>query len=112
MKKLLTVLGILGGVLTLACSTMTTAVDYDHTINWSQFHSFQLADGTKDPVTFVQKRIEDAITSTLTSKGWSVASIRLSSRPFRSIADNSTGSQALTSSLSAASFSRSHRSKS
>ena len=34
---------------TLACSTMTTAVDYDHTVNWSQFHTFQLAEGTKDP---------------------------------------------------------------
>ncbi len=74
MKKLLTVLGVLGSVLTVACSTMTTAVDYDHTINWSQFHTFQLAEGTKDPVTFVQKRIEDSITSTLTSKGWTVAS--------------------------------------
>ena len=74
MKKLLMVLGVLGSVLTLACSTMTTAVDYDHTINWSQFHTFQLAEGTKDPVTFVQKRIEDSITSTLTSKGWTVAS--------------------------------------
>ena len=38
---------------------MTTAVDYDHTVNWSQFHTFQLAEGTKDPVTFTQKRIED-----------------------------------------------------
>ncbi len=73
MKKLLTVLGILGSVLTVACSTMTTAVDYDHTVNWSQFHTFQLADGTKDPVTFTQKRIEDAVTGALTSKGWAVA---------------------------------------
>ena len=70
MKRVATLLGILAGALTLACSTMTTAVDYDHTINWSQFHTFQLAEGTKDPITFSQKRIEDAITSTLTSKGW------------------------------------------
>ena len=73
MKRLLTVLGILGGVLTLACSTLTTAVDYDHTVNWSQFHTFQLAEGTKDPVTFTQKRIEDAVTGALTGKGWQVA---------------------------------------
>ena len=66
-------LGILAGALTLACSTMTTAVDYDHTINWSQFHTFQLAEGTKDPVTFTQKGIEDSITCTLQSKGWMVA---------------------------------------
>jgi hypothetical protein len=73
MKKAATVLGILAGALTLACSTLTTAVDYDHTVNWSQFHTFQLAEGTKDPVTFTQKRIEGAITGALTSKGWTVA---------------------------------------
>ncbi len=73
MKKAVTVLGILAGALTLACSTLTTAVDYDHTVNWSQFHTFQLAGGTKDPVTFTQKRIEDAITGALTSRGWTVA---------------------------------------
>ncbi len=73
MRKASTLLGILSCALILACSTMTTAVDYDHTINWSQFHTFQLAEGTKDPVTFTQKRIEDAITSTLQSKGWQPA---------------------------------------
>jgi len=73
MRKAATLFGILAGALTLACSTMTTAVDYDHTINWSQFHTFQLAEGTRDPVTFTQKRIEDAITSTLQSKGWTLA---------------------------------------
>jgi uncharacterized protein DUF4136 len=74
MRKAAILFGILAGALTLACSTMTTAVDYDHTINWSQFHTFQLAEGTRDPVTFTQKRIEDAITSTLQSKGWTLAS--------------------------------------
>ena len=69
MKKAATLLGV-AAALTLACSTLTTAVDYDHTVNWSQFHSFQLVEGTKDPVTFTQKRIEDAITNQLTSKGW------------------------------------------
>jgi len=74
MRKAATILGILAGALTLACSTMTTAVDYDHTINWSQFHTFQLAEGTKTPVTFTQNEIESSITSTLQSKGWTVAS--------------------------------------
>ena len=73
MRRAATALGILAAALTLACSTMTTAVDYDHTVNWSKYKTFQLAEGTKDPVTFTQKRIEDAITSTLTSKGWQVA---------------------------------------
>jgi Domain of unknown function (DUF4136) len=70
MKGLLRASVILLGAMALACSTMTTAVDYDHTINWSQFHTFQLADGTKSPDTFTQKRIEDGITTALTSKGW------------------------------------------
>lgn len=70
MKRVATLLGLVGAALTLACSTLSTAVDYDHTVNWSQFHTFQLAGGTKDPVTFTQKRIEDSISSQLTSKGW------------------------------------------
>ncbi len=70
MKRAATLLGLLAGALTLACSTMTTNVDYDHTINWSQFHTFQIAEGTKDPVTFTEKRIEDGITQQLTAKGW------------------------------------------
>jgi hypothetical protein len=74
MKKVATTLGILAAALTVACSTLTTAVDYDHTVNWSQFHTYQLAEGTKDPITFTQKRIEDSITSQLNSKGWQAVS--------------------------------------
>ena len=70
MRKTALALALAFGALTLACSTMTTAVDYDHTVNWSQFHTFQIAEGTKDPVTFTQKRIEDGITQQLTAKGW------------------------------------------
>jgi len=70
MKRTAILLGVLIGAATLACSTLTTAVDYDHTTNFSQFHTFQLAEGTKDPITFTQKRIDDAITTQLTSKGW------------------------------------------
>jgi len=74
MRKAALALAVAFGALTLACSTMTTAVDYDHTINWSQFHTFQLAPGTQSPETFTQKRIDDGITAALTSKGWTVAS--------------------------------------
>jgi hypothetical protein len=70
MKRAATFLGILAGTLTLACSTMKTSVDYDHTINWSQFHTFQIVGGTASPDTFTQKRIEDSITQALQSKGW------------------------------------------
>ena len=74
MKRAATALGLIAGALTLACSTLTTAVDYDHTVNWSQFHTFQLAESDKDIVTFTQKRIQDAITGQLTSKGWQAVS--------------------------------------
>ena len=70
MKRAATFLGILVGALTLACSTMKTSVDYDHTVNWSQYHTFQIVGGTASPETFTQKRIEDGITSALQSKGW------------------------------------------
>jgi hypothetical protein len=70
MKKALVFLGLPVVALTLACSTMKTSVDYDHTINWSQFHTFQIVGGTASPETFTQKRIEDGITQALQSKGW------------------------------------------
>jgi hypothetical protein len=70
MKKLAKVLGFPVIAITLACSTMKTSVDYDHTVNWSQLHTFQIIGGTASPETFTQKRIEDGITSALTSKGW------------------------------------------
>ena len=73
MRKAATSLAILAVALTLACSSATTAVDYDHTIDWSQFHTFALAEGTRDPETFTQRRIEDGITQALTSRGWTVA---------------------------------------
>jgi hypothetical protein len=70
MKKTAVALGILAGALTLACSTLSTDVDYDHTISFAKYHTFMLKEGTPSPVTFTQKRIEDAVTSALTSKGW------------------------------------------
>jgi Domain of unknown function (DUF4136) len=70
MRKAATVLGTLFCALVLGCSTMTTAVDYDHTINWGQFHTFQIMTGTPAPTTFTQKRIDNAISSALASKGW------------------------------------------
>ncbi|HKD19110.1 MAG TPA: DUF4136 domain-containing protein [Thermoanaerobaculia bacterium] len=73
MMKTARVLGILTVALTLSCSSMSTAVDYDHTVDWSQFHTFALAEGTRDPETFTQRRIEDGITQALTSRGWTVA---------------------------------------
>jgi hypothetical protein len=70
MRKTAVTLGILAGAMALACSTLSTDVDYDHTISFAKYHTFQLKEGTPSPVTFTQKRIEDAITTQLTSKGW------------------------------------------
>jgi len=70
MKNMARVLGFPVLAVALACSTMKTDVDYDHTINWSSLHTFELSGGTASPETFTQKRIEDGIVSTLTSKGW------------------------------------------
>src|SRR5262245_1511399 len=68
-RKAATVLAILACTLATNCSSVSTAVDYDHTVNWSQYKTFQIAEGTKSPVSFTQKRIEDGITQTLVSKG-------------------------------------------
>lgn len=70
MRKAAIFLVALVSALSVACSTMTTAVDYDHTINWSKYKTFQIMEGTKAPTTFTQKRIEDGITAALTAKGW------------------------------------------
>jgi hypothetical protein len=70
MRKAASVLAVLAGAMTLACSTMTTSVDYDHSVNWSKYSTFQIMEGTKAPTSFTQKRIEDGITQALTAKGW------------------------------------------
>jgi len=54
MRKLANVLVTLAAAATLACSTMNTAVDYDHTINWSNYKTFQVMVGTQSPITFTQ----------------------------------------------------------
>jgi hypothetical protein len=70
MRRAAICLVALVSALSVACSTMTVGVDYDHTINWSKYTTFQVGTGTPAPTTFTQKRIDNAITSTLQSKGW------------------------------------------
>jgi Domain of unknown function (DUF4136) len=69
MRKAATILVTLAAAATLACSTMNTAVDYDHTISWSNYKTFQVMVGTQSPITFTQKNIDDSITQALVSKG-------------------------------------------
>ena len=70
MRRLAIALVTLGAAVTFGCSTMTTSVDYDHTINWSKYSTFQIMTGTPAPTTFTQKRIDTGITNALTAKGW------------------------------------------
>jgi uncharacterized protein DUF4136 len=70
MRKAVNFLVLLAAAVTLGCSTMTTSVDYDHTINWSKYSTFQIMEGTKAPSSFTQKRIENGITQALQAKGW------------------------------------------
>ena len=70
MRKAAILSVVLAAAFSVACSTMTTSVDYDHTVNWSKYKTFQIMEGTKAPTSFTQKRIEDGITNALTAKGW------------------------------------------
>lgn len=70
MQKAATILVTLAAAVIVGCSTMTTSVDYDHTVNWSKYNTFQIMTGTPAPATFTQKRIDDGITQALTAKGW------------------------------------------
>ena len=70
MRKAASFLVTLAAAATFGCSTMTTSVDYDHTVNWSKYNTFQIMTGTPAPTTFTQKRIDDGITQALTAKGW------------------------------------------
>src|SRR5262245_3209680 len=70
MRKAARILVTLAAAAIVACSTMTTSVDYDHTVNWSKYNTFQIMTGTPAPTTFTQKRIDDGITQALQAKGW------------------------------------------
>jgi len=74
-RKTITILGIAAAAFALACSTLSTDIDYDHTISFAKYHTFQLREGTPSPVTFTQKEIENSVMSALTSKGWSSVTV-------------------------------------
>jgi len=70
MNKAILPLTILASALAIGCSTMKTTVDYDHGIDWSRYHTFVIAEGSKAPTDFAQKRIENALISSLNARGF------------------------------------------
>ncbi len=63
-------------LLALGCATVQVATDYDRTVDFSQYHTFQLVGGhlvhegvSDDSNTLVKDRIEAALRATLQSKG-------------------------------------------
>jgi hypothetical protein len=59
-----------GGIaLVTACSTLRTSVDYDRSLDFSRYKTFDFGRGTPARRSFTQKRIEDVVASTLRSKG-------------------------------------------
>ena len=60
-------------LLTVACSTMTVAVDWDRSADFSRYRTFAFQRGSPARRDFTQKRIEDAIAAKLQSRGLALA---------------------------------------
>jgi hypothetical protein len=56
------------------CSTLTVSTDWDHTVDFAQYKTFALQEGTKAENSLVQRRIESALIATLESRGLAVVS--------------------------------------
>ncbi|HSP93557.1 MAG TPA: DUF4136 domain-containing protein [Thermoanaerobaculia bacterium] len=53
----------------LACTTLTTSVDYDRSLDFSHYRSFAFQKGTPARSELAQKRIEEVIGAALQAKG-------------------------------------------
>jgi len=53
-----------------ACSTLTTSTDYDPKANFAPYRTFSFKDVHEIKNTLLDSRLKDAVTATLTSKGW------------------------------------------
>ena len=56
-------------IATLACTTLTTSVDYDRSLDFSHYRSFGFQKGTPARSELAQKRIEEVIAAALQAKG-------------------------------------------
>jgi hypothetical protein len=60
---------IVGGVLVVTCLFAKTSVDYDHKANFASYHTFSwIGVNVQEPLW--KDRIESAVNSQLTAKGW------------------------------------------
>jgi hypothetical protein len=67
MKAVAAALGV--ALMAAGCSTLTVSSDWDHSVDFSQYKTFGLREGTKAQSSIVQNRIDSAVTATLVSKG-------------------------------------------
>jgi hypothetical protein len=67
-------LGLLAAA-AVACSSLETTSDYDRSANFSQYKTFAFQEGTPAPTSFVQERIESAISNALQTKGYTKAPV-------------------------------------
>lgn len=67
MKAVAVALGV--ALMAAGCSTLTVSSDWDHTVDFSQYKTFALREGTKAENSIVQNRIDNAVMTTLVSKG-------------------------------------------
>jgi hypothetical protein len=64
---------VLVAILALGCTTLTTSVDYDRSLDFSRYRSFGFQKGTPARRDFTQKRIEEVIGAALQGKGLTTA---------------------------------------
>ena len=67
------VLGLALSVAGAGTLSAQTKVDYDHKTDFSKFKTFTLKAGTPAATPFGQERLEEAVTTALTGKGWTKA---------------------------------------
>jgi hypothetical protein len=65
--------GILA-VMTTACGySIKTATDYDHSVSFSNYHSFSMMNGNSSGNPLMDQRAATDVKSALTSRGWTEA---------------------------------------
>ncbi len=72
MKPWKTALVLAAAVLS-ACSTLQTSTDYDPKANFAPYKTFAFKDVHEIQNSLLESRLKDAVTATLTSKGWTKA---------------------------------------
>ena len=56
-------------VMTAACSTLTVSSDWDHTVNFANFQTYDMREGTRANNPLIRDRIDRSVNQTLQSRG-------------------------------------------